>query len=95
LRVGGAERGNRRLGKSRRNADAQPAGDELDQRPAAGLVERIEPARQPRRQLGLAEGGEGVDDGGEGEFVSNLGIIVASVASPLAGEVDCRGRSQR
>ena len=62
LRVGGTERGDRRLGESRRNADAQSAGDELDQRPAAGFVQRIEPARQPRRQLGLAEGGKGFDD---------------------------------
>ena len=33
------------------------AGDELQQRPAAGLVERVEPARELRRQLRLAERG--------------------------------------
>ena len=60
-----AERGGRGLGEPRRDADAQAAGDELEQRPAAGLVERIEPARKLRRQLGLAERGEGFDDGGE------------------------------
>ena len=70
------QRGDGGLGQPRRNADAQAAGDELDQRPAAGLVERIEPTRQLLRQLGLAKRGEGFDDGGEGKF---------SVPSPACG----------
>ena len=68
LRIGGAQRRDRGFGEPRRNADAQAAGDELDQRPAAGLVERIEPARELRRQLGLAERGERFDDGSERQF---------------------------
>ena len=50
-----AERGGRGLGEPRRDADAQAAGDQLEQRPAAGLVERVEPARELRGQLRLAE----------------------------------------
>ena len=46
-----AERGDRGLGEPRRDADAQAAGDELEQRPAAGLVERVEPARELRRAV--------------------------------------------
>ncbi len=61
LRVLAAERGDRGLGEPRRDADAQAAGDELEQRPAAGLVERVEPARELRRQLRLAERGERLD----------------------------------
>ena len=72
LRVLVAERADGGLGEPRRDADAQAAGDELDQRPAPGLVERIEPARQLSRQLRLAERGEGLDDGGEGEIFSAL-----------------------
>ena len=68
LRILVGQRGDGGLGQPRRNADAQAAGDELDQRPAAGLVERIEPARQLLRQLRLAERGEGFDHGGEGKF---------------------------
>ena len=60
-----AERGSRGLGEPRRDADAQAAGDQLEQRPAAGLVERIEPARELRRQLRLAERGERFDDVGQ------------------------------
>ena len=62
LRVLVAERGDRGLGEPRRNADAQGAGDELEQRPAPGLVEHVEPARELRRQLRLAERRERVDD---------------------------------
>ncbi len=72
LRILAAERRDRGLGQPRRDADAQAAGHELDQRPAPGLVERIEPARELRRQLRLAERGERFDDGGESEFPSPL-----------------------
>ena len=65
-----AERRDRGLRKPRRHADAQRAGDELQQRPAPGLVERIEPGGKLRRQLGLAERGEGGDDVGEGGGLS-------------------------
>ena len=44
--------GQRGLGEPRRNADAQAAGDELEERPAAGRIERVEPrleqAARPR-----------------------------------------------
>ena len=65
LRVLVAERGGRGLGEPRRDADAQRAGDELEQRPASGLVERVEPVRKLRRQLGLAQRGELFDDLGQ------------------------------
>src|SRR5205085_11337492 len=42
--------------------DAQRPGDELQQGPAPGLVERIEPSRELRRQLGFAECRKGGDD---------------------------------
>ena len=48
-----AQRRKRGLGKPRRDADAQRAGDQLEQRPASGLVELVEPARQQRRQVPL------------------------------------------
>ena len=38
----------------------------FEQRPAPGLVERIEPGGKLGRQLGLAERREGGDDVGEG-----------------------------
>ena len=65
VRVLAAEGGDGGLRQPRRDADAQRAGDQLEQRPAAGRVERIEPARELRRQLGFAERGEREDDGGE------------------------------
>jgi hypothetical protein len=55
LHVFVAERSGRGLGEPRRHADAQRAGDKLEQRPAPGLVELIEPARELRGQLRLAE----------------------------------------
>ena len=66
LRVLAAERRGRGLGEPRRDADAQSAGDELDQRPAPGLVERIEPARQLLPAVrALPSVASGLDDGGE------------------------------
>ena len=81
VRVLAAERADGGFGQPRRHADAQAAGDELEQRPAPGLVERIEPARQLLRQLRLAERGQRFDDGGEGLH-----------SPPLAGAPD-RGSS--
>ena len=72
-----AERRDRGLGEPRRHADAQRAGDELQQRPAAGLVERVEPGGELRGQLGFAERGERGDDVGERRCT----------VPPLAGEV--------
>ena len=46
--------GERGLGEPRRDADPQRAGDELQQRPAAGRVERVEPRREMRPDLGAA-----------------------------------------
>ncbi len=60
-----AECRDRGLGEPRRHADAERAGDELQQRPAPGLVERVEPSRELCRQLRLAERCERGDDLGE------------------------------
>ena len=54
------------LGEPRRDADPHRAGDELQQRPAAGLVEFVEPARELFRQFGLAQYAQVGDDLGEG-----------------------------
>ena len=84
LRIACAKRSNRGFGKPRRDANAQSAGDELDQRPAPGLVERVEPARQPRRQFGLAEGGEGLDDDGQRQFFRILPGRAGGSGEPAA-----------
>ncbi len=63
-----AQRRDGGFGKARRDADAQGAGNQLDQRPAPGLVECIEPARELSRQLRFAQCGEGFDHGGETYF---------------------------
>ncbi len=65
VRILVAERGGGGLGQPRRNADPHRAGDEFQQRPAAGLVEFVEPARQLLRQFGLAERAQRGDDLGE------------------------------
>ena len=65
VRVLVAERGRGGLGQPRRNADPHRAGDEFQQRPAAGLVEFVEPARELLRQFGLAERAQRGDDLGE------------------------------
>ena len=49
-RPSGRHVGQRGLGEPRRDADAQRAGDQLEQRPAAGGIERVEPAADERRQ---------------------------------------------
>ena len=65
VRLLAAERGGGGLGEPRRHADAQAAGDELEQRPAPGLVERVEPARELRRKLRFAERRERLDHLGQ------------------------------
>ena len=66
MRVLVAKRGRRCLGKPCRDPDPHRAGDELQQRPAAGLVELVEPARKLFWQVGLAERAEDGDDFGQG-----------------------------
>ena len=61
------------LGEPRRDPDPHRAGDELQQRPAAGFVEFVEPARQLFRQLGLAQRAQRGDDLGKGR---RRGIVV-------------------
>ncbi len=50
------------LGQTRRHADAERPGQQLQQRPPAGGVERIEPALQDRRGLHLGRPLQGLDD---------------------------------
>ena len=57
-----AQRGDRRLGETRGNADAQGAGEQLQQRPAAGLVEIVEKTREQRRRVALARRTQRIDD---------------------------------
>ena len=66
VRILVAERGGGGLGQPRRDPDPHRAGDEFQQRPAAGLVEFVEPARELLRQFGLAERAQRGDDFGEG-----------------------------
>ncbi len=63
-----AERSGGGFGKPRRDADTKSAGDELYQRPPAGLVERVEPARELLRQLCLAEHRQRFDHRSERQF---------------------------
>jgi hypothetical protein len=44
-----SERG---LGEARRDPDPQTAGDELEERPAAGRIERVEPGFEQARDIG-------------------------------------------
>src|SRR5438477_8860577 len=50
---------------TRRSSDPHCTGDELQERPAPGLVEFVEPARQLLWQLGLAERAQRGDDLGQ------------------------------
>ena len=61
-----AERRHRGFREPRRDADAQRAGDEFQERPSPRFVEGVEPARELRRQLGLAEPRERRDHVREG-----------------------------
>ena len=75
LRVFVAERSSRGLRKPCRDADPQATGHELEQRPAAGLIELIEPARKLCRQLRFAEGGERGDDRRQQQLIMALQTV--------------------
>ena len=60
------------------DADAQAAGDELEEREAAGGVEAVEEALDDLRGLAAGGGAEAVDDLGEGRV---------SRAAPGAGQI--------
>ena len=59
--VAGAEVGQRLLGEAGRDADAQAAGDELQEREAAGGVEAVEQALDHLRRLAAGGGAQAVD----------------------------------
>ena len=71
--VAGAEVGERLLGEAGGDADAQAAGDELEEREAAGGVEPVEQALDHLRGLAAGGGAEGVDDLGEGRVGGRAG----------------------
>ena len=66
MRVLVAERRGCGFCQTRGHTDAKRAGDQLQQRPAAGLIELVEPAFELLRHLGLAERAQRGDDLGEG-----------------------------
>ncbi|BAR56417.1 hypothetical protein NK6_3239 [Bradyrhizobium diazoefficiens] len=82
MRVLVAERRRGGLCEACGNADAKRAGDELEQRPAAGLIELVEPAFKLLRQFGLAEGAERGDDFGEGR---RRRVVVVAWVERIAG----------
>ena len=97
VRVLVAERGGGGLRQPRRNADPHRAGDEFQQRPAAGLVEFVEPARELFRQLGLAERAQRGDDFGQGGgrrvvVADWIRAAVGPYLSRLRGRVGSLGR---
>ena len=61
-----AHGGHRRLGEARGDADAQAPGDELQQGPAARLVQRIEPEGELQRQRAFAGLVQLLDDARQG-----------------------------
>ena len=69
-----ADIGGRLLGEPRRDADAQRAGQQLQQRPAAGRIERIEPALEDRRRLHLGRALQRLDDLAERGRRAGLGL---------------------
>jgi hypothetical protein len=69
VRVEVAEARDRRLGETGRDADPELAGDQLEERPAADLVQSVEPGRDEARQLGLAGGCEALNHLGQGRDV--------------------------
>jgi len=66
VRVLVAECGGGGLRQPRRDADPHRAGDQFQQRPAAGLVQFVEPAGELLREFGLAERVQRGHDFGEG-----------------------------
>jgi hypothetical protein len=69
------ELGHCRLGKARRDADPQLASDELDQRPAARLIEGIHPPGDAGGQVALARGRQRLDDLGEGRHMRRRVVV--------------------
>ena len=68
-----AEVGQRLLGEAGGDADAQAAGDELQEREAAGGVEAVEQALDQLRRLAARGGAQGVDDLAERRVVGRAG----------------------
>src|SRR5689334_17483966 len=62
VRVFAAEIGRSGLRQPRRDTDPHRTGHELQQRPASGFVELVQPARKLPRQLGLPERAQRGDD---------------------------------
>ena len=91
VRLKAAELRDRGLGEPRRDADPQFAGDELQKRPPAGLVQGVEPARDASRKVALAGGGEGLDHLGEARHVRRIVMTGTgapdATASPGAGQI--------
>src|SRR5262249_57072633 len=75
LRVFVAERSSRGLRKPCRDADPQTTGYELEKRPAASLVELIEPACKLRGQFRFAEGGQRGDDRRQQQLIVALRTV--------------------
>ena len=84
-RVDPAIVGERHLGEAGRDADAQPAGDQLEQRPATGGVQRVQPAGDHAGQGGFARrlkrGHHLVQAGGQRRPASGSGHISAAVSA--------------
>ena len=74
--------GHRRLGQPRRDADAHGARQQLQQRPAARRIERVEPGFQPRPQIVAADQRELGNDVGEAAVRFRL---ARPLPSPLRG----------
>src|SRR5439155_23411806 len=73
----------RGLGEARRDADPERAGDQFEQGPAPGRVERIEPGREMGADLGAAGAGEGRDDFGQrGRTLTHQSLRAWSPLSP-------------
>src|SRR5579871_163591 len=77
-----AQRGRGGLGEPRRDADPQSPGDEFQQRPAAGLIQIVEPARKLPRHFGLAKRTKGDDDLGQRRW--RRVVVVESIMMSIA-----------
>ena len=81
-----ADERRRGLGETGGGADAQLAGDQLDERPASGLVEGVEPARDPGGEIALGGGLQALHHVGEGGDVGRR-VVVAEHDPPLPDQV--------
>ena len=81
-----AELSDSRLGEPRRDADAQLPGDQLEERPAPGFVESVDPACDPSRQVALARGREGLDHLGQGRDMRRRVVVAEPISPPPCGE---------